>query len=63
MYEKIAEMVQTEAGEGRFIKTLQFAKEALEKAEERNQAAIFNMVENGSFSANDVLTLKREDVL
>ena len=63
LYEKIAEMVRTEAGEGRFIKTLQFAKDALEKAEERNQAAIFNMVENGSFSANDVLTLKRDDIL
>ena len=63
LYEKIVEMVQIEAGEGRLVKTLQFAKDALEKAEERNQAAIFNMVENGSFSANDVLTLKREDVL
>lgn len=63
LYEKIAEMAQIEAGEGRLIKTLQFAKDALEKAEERNQTAIFNMVEHGSFSANDVLTLKREDVL
>ena len=63
LYEKIAEMFQIEAGEGRLIKTLQFAKDALEKAEERNQTAIFNMVENGSFSANDVLTLKRDDIL
>lgn len=63
LYEKIADMVQTEVSEGCFMKALQFAKEALEKAEERNQTAIFNMVENGTFSANDVLTLKREDIL
>ena len=63
LYEKIASMVCVEASEGSLLKTLQFVKESLEKAEERNQAAILNMVENGSFSANDVLTLKRADIL
>ena len=63
LYEKIADMVCTEAGEGRLVKALQFAKDALERAEGRNRAAISSMVENGSFSASDVLTLKRDDIL
>ena len=62
LYRKIADLISTESGEGRLLKTLQVAKDALEKAEERNQAAILSMVENGSFSANDVLTLKKADV-
>lgn len=63
LYEKIADLVRTEAGEGRLMKTLQLVKDALEKAEERNQKAILNMMEHGSFSANDVLILKHTDLL
>ena len=63
LYEIITEMDCVEAAEGTLLKTLQFVKTCLEKAEERNQTAILNMVEKGSFSANDVLTLKRSDIL
>lgn len=62
LYQKIIDIVSIESAEGRLLKTLQVAKDALEKAEERNQMAILHMVESGSFSANDVLTLKKEDV-